>query len=696
MKKILAIILASLALPLLAEVAPVYYFEDEVVEETVAGEQETAQTAQGAPNTAAVPVQPLPKIVAIQPPAGVAAQRATSAAANSRQTVRQPQIQATSRAVGARPTAATPTRTTTAARPVSARTAATQAIAAAKDNQDAATPSRNAGASRAAPARTAATPSGASRASGAGAKAVQARAGSLYNANAARVGLVGTPLTAATPGVVSRSSTLGPSGKLYNATPSANANIDFAAASQTAAEKMDYCKTQYASCMDQFCDVLDDNQGRCSCSSNVNKYDKTEDALKKATEELQDVAAKIRYIGLTKDEIISLFTQTEAEVAMQGSKDNSDIKSSLDKIQKLIVDPTSSADLAGGAFLIDMSFFDFGNGFDLNSFLGGETTARQRGAVLFDTARSRCASIITECRKQDVDVNLITGHYDLEVDKQCISYERMLDDENTQMRMTIRNANLVLQQARLMVAQNKNKYDLKGCVMALDECMTDDFICGQDYKHCLDTSGQFILNGEILIGSNASNANLSEDITIRIDNRNISVKNEEESFKTFFREKIGKIDTETGRTTGMCAYILNQCQHQTLTNGQYNKDNAVVKQYLDRTMSRIRGKQCDLLADYGEHCRQDIISCFARNGATSARPSMDLTTTTSACYAHIRTCASVLEIEEDFSDDISVYVCSNAKDPKTGIIIKDRDGKDVWKRLHHGGYCHNPPEDEYK
>ena len=46
----------------------------------------------------------------------------------------------------------------------------------------------------------------------------------------------------------------------------------------------DYCKAQYMSCMDNYCNVLDDNQGRCTCSKNIKNYEKTEKALKEANE----------------------------------------------------------------------------------------------------------------------------------------------------------------------------------------------------------------------------------------------------------------------------------------------------------------------------------------------------------------------------------------------------------------------------
>ena len=78
-----------------------------------------------------------------------------------------------------------------------------------------------------------------------------------------------------------------------------------------------YCKAQFATCMDNFCNVLSEEQGRCSCSKNLKNYAKTEEALKQITESLQDVAQQIQYIGLTRDEVYTLFSQTVAEEEMQ-------------------------------------------------------------------------------------------------------------------------------------------------------------------------------------------------------------------------------------------------------------------------------------------------------------------------------------------------------------------------------------------
>ena len=286
------------------------------------------------------------------------------------------------------------------------------------------------------------------------------------------------------------------------------------------AELTDYCKAQYANCMDNYCNVLDDNQGRCSCSANIKDYAKTEAALKTATEELQDVAQKIQYIGLTSREVETLFTETIAEETMRTSgTDTSQLQASLNKIKDMIIDvksgtTTSSAsnDLLGLNFdlsgLLEFSFDS--TGFDLGSLFGTTNTgsvSNQRGDQLYKTAAARCkSSVLKACTARGVDASLVTNAYDLEIDRECMAYERSLNDSNDQMLATVRNAKNVLQKARLMVAQQKNAYDMRGCINALDSCMQDEFVCGSDYENCLDPTGRYIVNGAIVVGSQPGHA----------------------------------------------------------------------------------------------------------------------------------------------------------------------------------------------
>ena len=463
------------------------------------------------------------------------------------------------------------------------------------------------------------------------------------------------------------------------------------------AQITDFCKAQYVQCMDNFCNVLDDNQGRCSCSKNLKNYSKTEEALKQATEELQDVAQQIQYIGLSGDEIETLFTQTEAELQMQKTSDNTQLKNDLDNIRDLIVDvKTGTATSTDTGLSFDLSgLLDFSidsTGFDLSALFGNQTDtssiSNQRGEQLYKTATSRCkASVLTDCQAQGVDISIITNAYDLEIDKQCIAYERSLTDTNEEMAQTVRNAKSVLQRARLLVAQQKNAYDLRGCINALDACMQDDYVCGSDYEYCLDPTGKYIVNGEVVVGSRPGQPisdSMQGGYTYSTDNLyatwNYTDKGDSDKSKNawdasidgtkvaegtlagyventvtsnpvsavsdnmseFLQYKIGYHDGDTGKNHGMCMSVLNKCQDITYkgtksTDKEYNPANNVVKEYLQRTLTQIKAQQDAIIADYAENCISDVSSCLAQNNYTDARANIAI----NACKQQIVTCMSV-------------------------------------------------------
>ena len=445
----------------------------------------------------------------------------------------------------------------------------------------------------------------------------------------------------------------------------------------------DYCKAQYTSCMDNFCNVLDDNQGRCSCSKNIKNYEKTENALKLATEALQDVSQQIQYIGLTKDDIETLFTQTEAEIAMQSTTDSTQLKNDLDNIKDMIVGiKTGTASSSETGMSFDLSgLLDFNidsTGFDLTALFAGNNSntssiSNQRGEQLYKTAVARCkASVLNTCQAQGVDIAVITNSYDLEIDKQCIAYERALTDSNENMNRTVRNAKVVLQKARLMVAQQKNAYDLRSCVNALDSCMQDDFVCGTDYENCLDPTGKYIVNGEVVIGSlpgysikdkdpettslgpapiqhteglyatwgygdSNNNAWIADGrLTDYINEyvKNTPIKENSETLAEYLQYKIGYIG-EDNKAYGMCSSVLNKCQNYTYKDKKYNHNNQVIKEYLQRTLTQIKVAQDEIISSYAENCISDVTSCLSSNNSSNPNYAIN------ACKAQIVTCMSV-------------------------------------------------------
>ena len=233
--------------------------------------------------------------------------------------------------------------------------------------------------------------------------------------------------------------------------------------------------------------------------------------MDEANEALQDVAQQISYIGLTKEEINTLFSQTEAEATMQKSIDRSQIKSDLDKIKGLIIDVKPSTSSATNTDIsIDLSNmlnFDLSStGLDVSTLFNTQSNTtsitNQRGEQLYKTAAAKCkASVLNKCQQNNANISIIINSYDMQIDQACQAYERALNKQNQELTRTVQNAKNLLQRARLMTQQQKNQYDMRGCLNALDSCIQDDMVCGTDYKYCLDPTGKYIADGKVVIGS---------------------------------------------------------------------------------------------------------------------------------------------------------------------------------------------------
>lgn len=727
MKRFIAVLSGLLFLPAFAEVAPVYY--DEIVEYT----DELIDEAEEQPveEEATKPVATKKPVVVQRNVAGRSASRAisTGTSTNSR-------VNTNTRAVASSPRNATQTprgtvSRTTKTQTVSARPQTATRARATVTSRAATGSTRTSSTSKPVTARVAATGnvmSGVRTNSGTPNMLTDSGDPLYISGTAARVG-------------TNRRSTTSRNASVSGVTTPTITTDDVSETTSTLdalAELTDYCKAQYAQCMDNYCNVLDDNQGRCSCSNNIKRYEKTELALEEASENFQDVVQKIKYIGLTASQIDSLFAETEAELAMKSSSDTSNLKNSLENIKKKIVDVSSTKSSTG--LLDGLSFdtagllsMDLSSGFDLSSFLNTSTNvSNQRGTALFNTATQRCkTAVLNSCVSQGVDSKVITNSYDLAIDKQCVEYERSLNEANAEMRSNVRNAQNILQQARLMLAQQKNAYDLRGCVAALDECMQDEYVCGDDYELCLDPTGKYLANGEIVKGGmpgiaggtsrdqspiasdnvieswtsngmyglystwnykkedntlNAWGKGASENLSGYIDNQvkawsgfcNNKTNSSTELDKyiaTYLLRRVGYVsDKDENQTYGMCANILKQCQNYTFDSDKkkYKADNDVIRQYLSVALTKIKLKQDEILADYAETCWSDVSSCLSTNNYDEDNKySLASRTAINACRGEISTCMSVTGSYPSDNDTLSL---STMADWVNGNLDPDSTG----------------------
>lgn len=676
MKRFIVVLSSLLVLPAFAEVAPVFYDDAmEYTDEYMEDEDIVVEEAEK--------IAPVTQNVAQRGTTGRSASRVVSAG-TQRTNTSSPRNNTSSRSVASR----TATRTTSVLKPgranVTARsTSASKPVTARVSANDSAIPAIK-------------------RTTTSSAKTLTDSGESLYKSRA---------VSSRRPTVRSASSLMTAETTPVLTEEDVSATADNLSA---IAELTDYCKAQYAACMDNYCNVLDDNQGRCSCSKNVKNYEKNEQALATATENFQEAVQKIKYIGLSADQINSLFAETEAELTMKSNSDKSQIKSSLDSIKKKILDvSTPNATSTATGISLDVSGLlnaDFTTGFDLASFLGtngsnANSVSNQRGEQLFKTATARCkTAVLNSCTAQGIDANVITNSYDLEIDKQCIVYERNLNEANSEMRANISNATNILQQARLMLAQNKNSYDVRGCVAAIDACMQDEYVCGDDYELCLDPTGKYLASGAIVKGGapgvsggsygnktlmestdditswtskgmyglysawnyktgevgnlqvgdgvyNAWSMGNTENLNNYIDAVMTTWKSSEykktatDDMALYLLHKVGYIDGDN-KVHGMCASVMKQCQDYTFNTSKssatYKLDNEVVRQYLASALTKIKLQQDSILADYAEDCRNDVSSCLSTNGYDETNTKTTASqAAVNACRSEITTCMSV-------------------------------------------------------
>lgn len=421
------------------------------------------------------------------------------------------------------------------------------------------------------------------------------------------------------------------------------------------AELNSSCQSQYNDCMDQFCSVIDANQKRCTCSASISKYEKVKSNTEELNTQLNDVAQRIRYVGLSESEIEAINTATEAEEVLDKTKDKTESRNMLEKIEDLIKDPSTVSSSYTNASGLDMDL-DFSNDSgDLFSidFLGNNSSSsfsNLRGSDLYSTAKKRCKVVLTNCEKSGADTDQISANYDLLIDKDCINYEQGLTKMNETLVSNVRSAKRMLEKARLAVMEDKNQYDVKGCISALSDCMTDDMVCGANYSKCIDPTKRYIdENGEVVLGENISNitafmesynnALIDKEFLRDAYGESISAPNcisDENNDGTcvvkYLLNKIG-----TGKTVtdgGLCRAVMDRCQEFTYTDGEYQPYNDVVVNYVQRAMVNIQASQRQIISDYASSCMVDIADCY--NDQVSQVSSWSSSATVDSVYKVMR------------------------------------------------------------
>ena len=432
------------------------------------------------------------------------------------------------------------------------------------------------------------------------------------------------------------------------------------------------CQQEINDCLDQFCAVLDDNKKRCMCSESLPRYMEIEKAVKTANSKLSSTVQKIRYVGLSEEEVRSILSETEAESVLSSTKDTTESRNMLGEIERIIKNSDKVTKNDKGILDLDFNFDE-----DLSlDFLEEKKSgfANLRGIELFNTAKKRCDSVIKRCGKQDSEQMIM--NYEVLIHKDCRVYEKALNKMNDTLTKNIRNANQLLQKARLTSVENKNQFDLKGCVGELNKCMTDNVICGENYEKCLDPTKRFIdENGKIILGSDLSkvrdfmseydNSEIDKTFIEKYHSKNYKEKSgdwiidnnstpEEKADKGKYITKylIDKIGTgDKAKDNGLCRHVLDKCQKNTYTEDRkYNKYNEVIVNYIKYALTSIRAQQEKIISEYASKCTMELDNCYNKQVSKIKEQSRDyiisdeilISIMQGACKNIATTCASTI------------------------------------------------------
>ena len=358
---------------------------------------------------------------------------------------------------------------------------------------------------------------------------------------------------------------------------------------------------------------------------------------------------------MTEYERTEINTATEAEDVLDKTKDKTESRNMLEKIEDLIKDPSSVSSSSSGTngLELDLDFSaDSSDLFSLDLF-GNDSSAsfaNKRGSDLYKTAKNRCKVVLSQCEKSGADTDQISANYDLLIDKDCINYEQGLNKLNDTLKSNVRSATRMLQRARLAVLENNNQYDVKGCISALSECMTDDMVCGSNYSKCIDPTKRYIdENGEVVLGENISNitafmenynnAAIDKEFLRNAYGENISVPNcksdENNNGTCVVKYLLGKIGTgDTITDGGLCRAVLDKCKEYTYDEDKYLPYNDVVVNYIQRAMVNIQASQRQIISDYASSCMVDIADCY--NDQVSQVSSWSSSATVDSVYKVMR------------------------------------------------------------
>ena len=399
------------------------------------------------------------------------------------------------------------------------------------------------------------------------------------------------------------------------------------------------CKTAFFNCMDQFCQLKNDNFRRCSCSERVFDFQEVFENYQTVNTKLAEFNDNLDAVGLTKEQANAIKTASAGEDAL--TEDKSASKQLLQAIMNSIKGEDSTV---GGKYRdlnsIDLSS-DFSNAFNVND--SSQIIASYNGTTLYKAVYPKCRNAVQEdCN--NASLQRAINAYLMAIEQDCNTVEAALKKQQKTLKAATHESSAMLDLARVENRKKHNADDVATCLTNVETAIQSEEVCGANYHKCLDY-GQFIdtTTGAPLTGV-TNFYELGNLLTFKtgseLKDQQLSKIQNNRLFVQFFEDKTKKFAQDS----------LDKCTEEA---------DFVWQQYLDRALIDIYYAQQAKVKTIKQSCLDLVSNCYDNQNTAIATAVANLTgdtsvllkpttisLTTELCKDYIESCNGM------FNDDI--------------------------------------------
>ena len=246
------------------------------------------------------------------------------------------------------------------------------------------------------------------------------------------------------------------------------------------------CKSAYFQCMDQFCQLKNDDYRRCSCSSRIYDLMSVRQNIIDTNSKLTEFTENLDAVGLTAAQATATHTASDGENAL--TADTSASKALLTAIMNSIRggDTTVSGKMSD-LNSINLSF-DTVNMFGLTDT--AQVIASYNGTELYNAVYPSCrGSVAADCNNASLQ-RAVTA-YLMAIEQDCNTVQTALESKQKDLRAAVRESSAMLDLARIENRSKHNSDNMATCIGNVEAAVLSEEVCGANYHKCLD-NGEFI------------------------------------------------------------------------------------------------------------------------------------------------------------------------------------------------------------